>query len=308
MNVLQLVTTRRPFFEQQLDVLEQNGISCDVLTVPGGGPGTRSLVDYLRFYGATLDVVSKKYDLVHANYGLTAPMALAQPVRPVVLSLWGSDLFGRYGTVSKVCAQFADEVVVMSPEMAEELDDACHVIPHGIDFTRFEPSSTDAAKRSVGWDPSVSHVLFPYDPDRTEKNYPRAERVVDAVDERLDSPVTLEVVYGVPHERIPTYMNAADALLLTSTHEGSPNSVKEALACNTPVVSVDVGDVETVVSGASHSVVCDGDDELVAALCHVLSAAEAPDGRTAIEPLSLSRMGERLTNVYRGAVEHRQRC
>ncbi|AJF25980.1 glycosyl transferase [Haloarcula sp. CBA1115] len=305
MDVLQLVTTRRPFFHKQVEALERHGINCTVLEVPGGDEATRSPMAYLRFYTESLSAAPWQYDLVHANYGLTAPMALAQPTRPVVLSLWGSDIFGQYDRLSRQCATLADEVVVMSSAMADALGEACHVIPHAVDFEQFEPVPTETAKETLGWDDSRYHVLFPYDPDRAEKDHPRAVRVIDAVNERLDTPVSLEVVHGVTHDRVPTYMNAADALILTSTHEGSPNAVKEALACNTPVVSVDVGDVASLIDGAARSAVCADDEELTTALTATLQSSEAVHGRVAVEPLRLNRMAERLTAVYRSAIDRR---
>ncbi|WP_123539029.1 glycosyltransferase family 4 protein [Halosimplex salinum] len=302
-RTLQLVTSRRPFFEQQVEVLERNGVSCTVVPVPGG-TRDRSLADYVRFYGRVLEAsMGPDFDLVHANYGLTAPAALAQPIRPVVLSLWGSDLLGPYGTVSQQCARFADEVVVMSEEMAADLDRDCAVVPHGIDTDRFAPAPRDEAVAEVGWDPDAKHVLFPYDPSRAEKNYPRAERVVDRTRERVADGVELHAVSGVPHERVPTYMNAADAMLLPSEREGSPNAVKEALSCNLPVVATPVGDVPDLLDGADCSHVSDTDEGLADALASVLTSTEAPNGRERAREFGLERMGEGLLGVYDRALD-----
>ena len=297
-RTLQLVTSRRPFFDQQVEVLERNGVECTVVPVPGG-TRERTTADYVRFYGRVLRVSSNTdFDLVHANYGLTGPAALAQPHRPVVLSLWGSDLLGRYGTVSEQCARFADAVVVMSEEMASGLDRDYTVVPHGIDTDRFSPAPQDEALAEVRWNPAADHVLFPYDPSREEKNYPRAERVVDRARETVDRLVELHAVSGVPHEQVPTYMNAADALLLTSEREGSPNSVKEALACNLPVVATPAGDVPSILDGADCSHVSDSDEGLAAALADVLGSDRRPDGRERAREFGLERMGEGLLSVY----------
>ena len=121
--------------------------------------------------------------------------------------------------------------------------------------------------------------------------------------ERLDEPVELQFVSGVPHDRMPTYMNAADALLLTSDREGSPNSVKEAMACNLPVVSTDVGDVAQRLAGVCHSFVGRDETELVDFLVSVLDADVESNGREVIKELSIERMGEQLTAVYRNAIE-----
>jgi len=173
-----------------------------------------------------------------------------------------------------------------------------HVIPHGVDLERFAPRSTASARAELGWDSDAKHVLFPYDPSRRVKNYPRAGRIVDAVDEQSPAPVTLQVMAGVPHEQVPTYMNAADALLLTSEREGSPNTVKEALACNLPVISVDVGDVSGVVGVVDNCAVSDSDDRLVRALLDVLASGARADGRERSRSLSLERTGRELRTVY----------
>src|SRR4029453_12233098 len=84
-------------------------------------------------------------------------------------------------------------------------------------------------------------VLFVGNPAEARKRYDLAREVLARVDRALDA--ELVVAWQVPHERVPIYMNACDALLFVSMYEGSPNVVKEALACNLPVVSVVVGDV-----------------------------------------------------------------
>jgi len=304
MNVLNLVSNADArFFEQQTAALEARGVDCDVVTPPGDHRARedvteRSPGDYLRFVPRTVRRSLDGYDLVHANYGLTAPMALAQVRLPVVLSLWGSDLMGQYGWLSKACARFCDAVIVMSDEMARKLDAPCHVIPHGVDTDRFAPESTERARDAVGWDPETRHVLFPYPPSDDVKDLPRAERLVERASERIDAPVELQVVYGVPHPKVATYMNAADAFLLTSKREGSPNAVKEAMSCNLPVVSTDVGDVRERLDGVSPATVSDSDEELVAGLADVLSDPRPSDGREAIREISLERMGERIEAVY----------
>jgi len=303
MRVLNLVTTETdPFFIQQVRRLSRANVETATLAVPGeycpDDAESRSVLQYARFYPAVLRESRREYDIVHANFGLTGPHALAQPVRPVVLSLWGSDLLGRYATVSKICARHADAVVVMSDEMADSLDVDCHVIPHGVDLERFEPMHTPDARDELGWRSGVRHVLFPYPPNRTVKNYPRAKRVVEAVDDALDVPVELHAVSDVPHERMSVYMNAADCLLLTSTREGSPNTVKEALACNLPVVSTAVGDVPTRLDGVTPSHVGRTDRELVEGLRDVLERRVRSDGRAAVREVSLERTTERLRALY----------
>jgi glycosyltransferase involved in cell wall biosynthesis len=229
-------------------------------------------------------------------------MALAQLRLPVVLSLWGSDLLGEYGWLSKRCARHCDAVIVMSDRMAAELDAPCHVIPHGINLSRFAPQPKAEAREAVGWNRRAKHVLFPYPPTRGVKDFPRAERVVTAAARQVEGPVELQSVYGVPHDEMSTYYNAADVLLLPSKSEGSPNSVKEAMACNVPVVTTDVGDVAERIADVSPSYVCESDDELVAGLVDVLSSPRRSNGRENVQDISLERMGERIHAVYKSVL------
>jgi glycosyltransferase involved in cell wall biosynthesis len=306
MNVLNLVTNPdAQFFEQQVETLAGLGVSADTVAVPGDRRTTddvsqsRSPLDWLQFYPRVLRASFGDYDVVHANYGLTAPAALAQPTRPVVLSLWGSDLLGSLGWLSRLCARVADAVIVMSDEMAAALDPIdSHVIPHGVDVELFRPLPQEFARDQVGWDGDAAQVLFPYAQSRPVKDYPRAEGVVAAARERLEDDVELRTLHGVDHDRMPLYVNAADALLLTSKSEGSPNSVKEAMACNCPVVATDVGDVRTLLGDVTASHVCRTDEELVDGLVDVLARGERSDGRTHVEPYGLERMGERIVEVY----------
>ncbi len=309
MRVLNLVPTRESrFFQQQVAHLRDRGVEQTTLAVPGrkeyddGDTSTRSPLDYARLYPRVLEESFGDYDLIHANYGLTAPHAVLQPNLPVVVSLWGTDLMGKYGWVSKLCSRFADETVVMSPVMADVLGGDCRVIPHGVDLEKFQPAPQSDAREELGWRDDAYHVLFPYPPERGVKDYPRAERVADGARDRLDGELALHAVTGVPHDEMPTYMNGADALLLTSRREGSPNAVKEALACNLPVVATDVGDVATRLDGVTHSRACSTDAELVDALADALAADERSNGREVVREVSIERTNERLYDVYREVV------
>lgn len=301
MHVLQLVTNdRAPFFRQQLESLEALGVTSDVITPNGthSPSKSRSPRSYADLALRTVRHSNQQYDLVHANYGLTAPAALLQRQLPVVLSLWGSDLLGKFGPLSQFCARHSDQVIVMTQGMAETLGQPCHVIPHGVDLDRFRPLP---ATPDVGWDGDVN-VLFPYDPERPVKDFPKARRVVEAVDERTDRTVTLRTLSGVAHDEMVRYYNAADVLLLTSKREGSPNVVKEALACNLPVVARAVGDVPERLDGLPVSRVCYSEYELIEGLQSVIDSDSQEDGRAAAAETSARRTAERIHRVYRTAL------
>ena len=306
MRVLTLATNGRSrFYRQQVAGLRDRGHAVDAMVVsqPDDAAESRSVATYARYYARVLAAARRGYDVVHANYGLTAPPAVAQPFAPTVVSLWGSDLMGRYGAVSRTAARFADAVVVMSEEMASLVDLDCHVIPHGVDTDLFRSLPREFARSAVGWDPDRHHVLFPYPRDRAVKDFPRARRIVDAAGDAVERSVELHTISGVPHARMPVFYNAADALILTSRREGSPNAVKEALACDCPVVATDVGDVAERLDGVAHTAVGDDDDDLARRLAAILASGSRPDGHAAVAPLSIERQLDGIVDVYRSVAD-----
>jgi glycosyltransferase involved in cell wall biosynthesis len=305
MKILNLVTTPRPFFKQQTDILQQKGVELTTIEVPKRNAiaDSRSIYDYIAYYPTVLKRSLDDFDVVHVNYGLLSPFGLIQPRRPLVLTLWGSDVKGRVGQISRHCVKLYDEVIVMSEEMEDQLGQEAHVIPHGIDLNKFKQMDQPEAKKTVGWSNKKKHVLFPYDPSRDVKNFDLAGNIVDRVQESSSIKVELKTVYGVDHDSVPIYMNAADALLLTSYSEGSPNAVKEAMACNLPVVSTNVGDVQELLGDVNQSRVCTSKNDLINTLHRILRQGHRSNGRQHIRHLSLDDMGDQIISVYEAALE-----
>jgi glycosyltransferase involved in cell wall biosynthesis len=327
MNVLQIATTNdRSFFNDQVTALEQHGVSCDTIAVSPNKEEYAALVDDLGpiatrlaptkghnvpYYAANAlwsyprvlnAVATNEYDIVHTNSGLAAPFGLLQPHRPIVQTLWGTDLMGDYlggyyCEALKYAVEQFDEVIVRNDAMNRELNRRAHVIPAGVDMEKFREIPRDAARQEVGWDEG-RYVLFPYSPDNERKNYPLARTVVKRANEQLSEPVELRTVSRVPHEQIPYYLNASDALLLTSRLEGSPNTVKEALACNVPVVSTDVGDVRERLRDVEPSTVATDPEELVTGLVAAVEQGGRCNGQKQVEPLSWDRVGQQIVELY----------
>lgn len=310
MKVLNLTVEKKPFLLQQLEALEEHGVEGDLVTVPGeriiGEEEVQrhSVFDYVKFYPKVLRHSLNEYDLVHAHFGLTAPFAFAQPHRPIVTSLWDWDLYGEYGWVSRRFANWSDAVIVRNEEMGAELDQEAHVVERGVNMEKFSPMDQREAQDQVGWDPDVHHVLFPYSPSREKKNYPLAKKLVTKVEEKTNEKVILHTVYNEPHEKIPIYMNAADVLLITSKSEGSPNTVKEALSCELPVVSTNVGDVDSLIEGVDYSYSCETENDLEKGLIDALSSNNVDiGGRESIKELTWDNTAISIIDIYNSVLQ-----
>jgi hypothetical protein len=172
------------------------------------------------------------------------------------------------------------------------------VIPNGVDDRLFAPQEQSAARRKLSWDLDRPIVLFAADPAVKCKRFSLAERVYHRA--LADIPaLSLRVISDVAPDSVPDYLNAADCLLLTSSSEGSPNVVKEAVMCNLPVVTTRVGDVEEVLANVHPSYVCDDSEEaLSAALVNCLSPCSRSNGRAMSSWLTRDAIADRIVQLY----------
>ena len=232
-----------PIIEAQAKSLRETGLHLEITPIIGKG-----------FWGylSSLSKIRKQIKefspkIIHAHYSFCGIVVSLATRKPVITSLMGSDVksSGLWRIIIRYFVRYVWHItIVKSEDMKKSLDlktSKIHVIPNGVDLNLFKPMDKIKSREKLGWDLDKRIVLFAANPKRPEKNYNLAKAAIDALD-RKD--VELKVVYDVAHECMPLFMNAADTLLLTSLWEGSPNVVKEAMACNTPVVSTDVGDIK----------------------------------------------------------------
>ena len=306
-----------PFIVRQVEFLRRAGIDIDVFSFRGA----RNPLNYLRAWQqARRKLRGGTYDLIHAQWGQSAPTVL--PTRlPLVVTFRGGEGEGIVGDdgkytfsgevlrlVSAYVARRADELVVVSAHMRDYLPRRrTHVRPSGLDFSRWPLMPKEEARRQLGLSQTKRLVLIAGNPAEARKRYELATQVVSKLAHDVEA--ELVVAWRVPHERVPLFMNACDALLFVSMYEGSPNVVKEALACNLPVVSVVVGDVAERLAGVDGCAVCDSSDpdRLAAVLTQVLRRGGRVEGRAAVRELDEALLAQRTIDVYRMAIDARHR-
>lgn len=206
----------------------------------------KGIIGYLRNIKPLKNLLkNNSYDIIHAHYSFSAFCASLAGARPLAVTLMGSDVMERkiYKYIIKGFSFFFKwgNTIVQSNEMKKTLNiKKVHVIPNGVDLNMFIPLDKTFSQLQLGWDNKKTHVLFPANPQRYEKNYLLAQKSINMLNDR---DIELHCFNNIPHEQTPIWFNAADVVLLTSFLEGSPNVIKEAMACNRPCISTDVGDV-----------------------------------------------------------------
>ena len=179
------------------------------------------------------------------------------------------------------------------------LNDAI-VIPNGVNFMMFKPMNKQEALKKTGFDPNKKNVIFiANNVDYSVKNYSLAREAIKLLN---DDKLELIAVSGVEHSALVYYYNSADLLLLTSFFEGSSNVIKEAMACNCPVVSTDVGDVRDVLGKTKGCYVCSFDEKDVRK--KILSAimCDRTNGRDDISFLNDEIIAKKIISIYKTVI------
>jgi glycosyltransferase involved in cell wall biosynthesis len=291
------------FVYDQVQALKARGVDVDVLSFNGRESKWAYLSAFPRYWKALL---RGHYDLVHAHYVLAGVVARAQWGHRVVLTHHGAEALGQppwQAPLCRVVTPLFDDVIHVSEEVRARLkDDDGWVIPCGIDLDAFEPIPRDEARKQLGLPLDKRLVLFAGDYWRPEKRFDLVEASIALAKQELPD-IELELLTGKPHDVVPLYMSACDALVLTSALEGSPMVVKEAMACNLPIVSVRVGDVPEVIGDTPGCALAERDPQDIAAkLVEVLRKPRRTDGRTRIDHLRHDQIASRVADVYRHAI------
>ncbi len=243
-----------------------------------------------------------KFDLIHAHFALSSLLANLQRKIPVVTTFHGSDI---NMFVNKLISSIVNLLSAHSIFVSEELRDKIllkkraekvHVIPCGIDLTMFYPIDQLVAREKFNLNSSKKFILFSSSFSYKVKNYPLALKAIELLN---DKSVELLELKNYQRDEVNLLLNASDVALLTSFFEGSPQFIKEAMACNCPIVSTDVGDVRKLIHDTEGCFLTNFDPEHVAK--KITSAFEfrgKTTGRDKILHLDNEIISEDIYNIY----------
>jgi glycosyltransferase involved in cell wall biosynthesis len=290
---------RGRWVRDQVAAIRARGIEIEEFGFPRGRsnylPAVRRLRALLR---------REHFDLVHAHYGLAGWVARAARARPLLVTFHGTDVrHPIVGPLSRRLAWRADLASAVSRALFAEEDGrpglplipGSAVLPCGPELGRFAPASRAAAREALGLDPAGRYLLFPADPARPEKRHDRAAALADAADARLLTGGSIEP------EAMATWMNAADAVVVTSDYEGFGMAAIEALACDVPVLSTPVGVGPYLLAGIEGCLCAPFDRHRWAAAArpHLDASDPRVAGAARAATLAAGPMADRVIEVYR---------
>lgn len=289
-----------PFITEQVEAVQKLGVECKYFGIVGKG-----IIGYIRQLPRLEKAIREfRPDLIHAHYGLSGLFANYQRNIPVITTYHGSDINdNRVLQLSKKAIRRSSFNIFVSQknvDTAKPVGDYA-IIPCGINLEDYPLIGKTEARRIMGLDQDQKYILFSGAFDNPVKNAGLAKAAI-----KLVSEAKLLELKGYTRLQVTTLMQAVDALLMTSISEGSPQVIKEALACGCPIVSVNVGDVAERVLGIDGCYVTLSDaSSLADMLKTALAFGKRTQGRDAIlkDGLTNDRIASRLIEIYKACMK-----
>ncbi|MCD4674408.1 MAG: glycosyltransferase [Desulfobacula sp.] len=291
-----------PIISNQKDSLVGKGLEIQNFLIEGKGiSGYLKAVFKLRKY-----LKNGEFDVIHAHYSFSGFVASLAGCQPLVVSLMGSDT--KRGALMKSVIKsfnslFWSACIVKSRQMKVDIGiTKAHIMPNGVDFQKFYEVPKEEAREKLKYKLSNKYILFASDPVRPEKNFILAESAIHML-KRKD--IEVHYIKNIPNEELVWHYGASDITLLTSIREGSPNVIKEAMACNCPIVATNVGDVKEIIGKTEGCYVTSFDENDVAEkLDLALNFGKKTQGRKGIENLRSEIIADKLNTIYQQIIKN----
>lgn len=289
-----------PFITEQVEALQKESVLCRFF-----GIDKKGIIGYLSSYGRFRKAIREyQPDVIHAHYGLSGLFANCQRKIPVVTTYHGSDINDKHllwiSRKSIHLSAFNVFVSQSNVELAHPCNGRFALLPCGINLDDYPIIDKAKTREELGWEERCHYVLFSGAFDNKVKNAPLAKEAV----KQLNNASLIELK-GYSRTEVAQMMNAADALVMTSYTEGSPQVIKEAMACGCPIVSVDVGDVKDFVAGVEGCYIAERSAESIASnLKKAISIGKRTEGRQVIVNRGLTNdvIARKLVLIYQSLI------
>ena len=282
-----------PFVKEQGDSLRNQGIDVDYFLIKGNG-----IIGYLKNYPYLKRKIRlNKYNLIHAHYGLSGMLCVLQRKVPVIITFHGSDINNSYHRkFSKIAILLSAYNIFVHKSIRDKINakNKNSIIPCGVNLNTFHLSNMMEARKEIHLDLKKKYVLFAGSFDNRIKN---SKLAIESVKNISDT--ELIELKGYNRNQVSLLMNACDVILITSFSEGSPQVIKEAMACNLPIVSTDVGDVKEVIGNTEGCYITSFDPKDVAEkIGMALDFGKRTNGRENIKHLEINIIAKRIIKLY----------
>jgi teichuronic acid biosynthesis glycosyltransferase TuaC len=293
--------------KEQIDALKKDeGVEADVYFING----RESKLNYFKSISALRSKIEKgNYDLIHIHYGISGLFLLFYtPKIPVFITLHSGELFQKKGYINHLMQKNLTLAIVKKVEKVIVLNDTMITLlsPYKDKLIKL-PCGTDLDLFTNNAQPMASDkfvIGFPGNKARKEKNYPLFMEIVT----ELRKARTVEVIefHNLTREEVIAGLGKIDLLLMTSTVEGSPQIIKEAMACNKAIISTKVGDVDDLLGNVTNSYVLDSFSfsdflEPVVKIMTLPVSARVSNGRAKLIEMGLNsrKVSERIYHLYK---------
>jgi glycosyltransferase involved in cell wall biosynthesis len=238
-------------------------------------------------------------DIIHAHFGLACFLASLQRRVPVVSTFHGSDINHRVVRwLSGIASMLSSASVFVSKKLMEKALVAKNpfIIPCGVDLSLFKPIDKDTCRKTLKLEKNKKYLLFSSAFTNPVKNY---QLLKTALENWGDSPPEVLELWNRSREEVPLWMNAADICVLTSISEGSPQFIKESLACNRPVIATDVGDISEVFQGVDNAIIVNFEAPSVQTAIRKLLPENKSNGRSKMTHFDHLQTARKIIAVYK---------
>ena len=289
-----------PFVKEQAESLVEQGLSVDFFLIKGKG-----LFGYLKNYFLLLKKIRyEEYDLLHAHYGLSGLLATIQLSVPVVITFHGSDVnIKKNYLFSRIASRLSATNIFVHQKLSEKLKiyrEPLNIIPCGFDNNLFFPIPKNEAREILKWEKSARYIVFSSAFDNKIKNVQLAWSAISDINN-----CNLIELKGYGKEKINLILNASDLLLVTSLSETGPIIVKEALACNCPIVSTNVGDVQMLIKNVRNCYISTyNPDDIKKKISLVFRGNKRTNGEKVIKNFKLENIAYKVIDVYRDTLKN----
>ena len=262
---------------------------------------------YLKNLNKLIKIIKESHvDIIHAHFALSGLLCVLQRRVPVITTFHGSDINNRNLRILSLFVEILSRKTIYVSHRLKELalyssKNHAYIIPCGIDLNLFKPVDSSLAREEMGLDPHKIHILFSSSFGNAVKNYSLLRHALETMN---NCEIVVHELKNFTREQVVFLMNAADLCVMTSFSEGSPQFIKEAMACNCPIIATDVGDIHEVIGDTNGCYITSFDPvDLASKIKLALNFNKRTNGRDKIKNFDNGIIAEKIFKIYKSSLQ-----